>query len=59
MGLPIGLGLHLAADWSSYGAKTTSVITTERSKLEQLTVGVGLHFMIKLPGIGIPLVPGV
>ena len=59
MGLPIGLGLHVAVDWSSYAAKASAAVPVERSKLDLLVVGVGVHYMIKLPGIGIPLVPGV
>jgi hypothetical protein len=60
MGLPIGLGLHVAADWSSFGAKTTSPIPDLRTKLEMLTIGVGVHYMIRLPGLpGVPIVPGV
>ncbi|MBI4500325.1 MAG: hypothetical protein HY700_04110 [Gemmatimonadetes bacterium] len=60
MGLPIGLGLHVGVDWSSFAAKTGATVISERSKLEQLTVGVGVHYMIKLPGLpGVPIVPGV
>jgi hypothetical protein len=59
LGLPIGLGLHVAADWSVFGAKAGSLIPIAQVKQEQLTIGVGVHYMIKLPGLpGIPLVPG-
>jgi len=60
LGLPIGLGLHVAADWSAFGAKAGSLIPIATQKQELLTIGVGIHYMIKLPGLpGVPLVPGV
>jgi hypothetical protein len=60
LGLPIGLGAHVGVDYATYAAKATSVLSFQRSKQQSLTVGVGLHFMIKMPGLpGVPIVPGV
>ena len=56
-GLPIGLGLHVAVDWSTFPAKPTSPIASEQAKLDQLIVGVGVHYMIKMPGLpGVPII---
>ncbi|HLQ23933.1 MAG TPA: hypothetical protein VK132_12045 [Gemmatimonadales bacterium] len=58
LGLPIGVGLHAAVDWSSFPAKTSG--TLNLLKRETVVLGVGLHYSIKLPGLpGVPLVPGV
>jgi len=60
LGLPIGVGAHVALDWSRFGAKPASPIPALQQKIERLTVGVGIHYTIKLPGLpGLPLVPGV
>jgi len=60
LGLPIGLGAHVGLDYAKYGAKTSSVLSFQRTSLSTLTVGVGLHFMIRMPGLpGVPIVPGV
>lgn len=57
VGLPIGIGLHVAVDWSTFGAKPSSPIASERGKLDQLVVGVGVHYMLRLPGVpGVPLI---
>jgi hypothetical protein len=55
VGLPIGLGLHVAADWSRFGAKTSGALMMD--KVEQLVIGIGAHYSIRLPGV--PLVPGI
>jgi hypothetical protein len=60
LGLPIGLGAHVGVDYASYAARATSLLSFQRSKLQTLTVGAGLHFMIRMPGLpGVPIVPGV
>lgn len=60
LGLPIGVGVHVALDWASFAAKASSPILSQRNKIERLTVGVGLHYSIKLPGLpGVPIVPGI
>jgi hypothetical protein len=51
VGLPIGLGLHAGADWSVFGANTTSLIPVAQQKQQLLTIGLGVHYMIKLPGL--------
>jgi hypothetical protein len=57
LGLPIGLGLHAAADWVTFSRKTSGTITLD--KVVPLTIGVGLHYTFKLPGLpGVPVVPG-
>jgi hypothetical protein len=58
LGFPMGLGLHVAADWSKFGAKTSGPFSLDDHAM--LTVGVGVHYSIRLPGLpGVPLVPGV
>lgn len=59
VGLPMGLGFHVALDWARFGARPTSPITDQRLEKQSLTVGVGAHFSLKIPGLGVPLVPGV
>lgn len=59
VGTPIGFGFHVAFDWATFGAKTSSPIFAQRLKTERLTVGAGAHFTIKIPGLGVPLVPGI
>ena len=59
LGLPMGLGLHVAVDWSSFNAKPSSAILNDQENLRQVVLGVGVHYAIKLPGFGVPLVPGV
>lgn len=59
VGLPMGLGFHVAVDWATFGGKASSPISEQRSKTRRLTVGAGAHFAIKIPGLGVPLVPGV
>jgi hypothetical protein len=56
-GLPMGLGLHVAVDWSSFGGDISSPISLAQPKLQQLVVGIGVHYMIKLPGLpGVPII---
>lgn len=60
LGLPIGVGVHVALDWVSYAAKLTSPIASQRNKIERMTLGIGLHYSLKLPGLpGVPIVPGI
>ncbi|GBD31469.1 hypothetical protein HRbin33_00421 [bacterium HR33] len=53
LGMPMGLGLHLAADWSRLSRKTSGTINL--GKTETLIFGVGLHYTFTIPGI--PMVP--
>jgi hypothetical protein len=53
LAMPMGLGLHLAADWSRLSKKTSGPISL--GKTETLIFGVGLHYTFTLPGI--PMVP--
>lgn len=53
LGMPMGLGLHLAADWSRLSRKTSGPLNL--GKTETLIFGVGLHYTFTIPGI--PMVP--
>ena len=56
-GLPMGLGLHVAVDWSSFGGNISSPISSTQAKLQQLVVGIGVHYALKLPGLpGVPII---
>ena len=56
LGLPIGIGLHAAADWVQFKSKTIGTINL--AEVVPLTIGVGLHYNFKLPGLpGVPVVP--
>jgi len=59
LGLVMGLGFHVAADWQSLSEKT---VTPSFSVLETspFVVGVGVHYTFRIPGLpGIPIVPGI
>jgi hypothetical protein len=47
--MPMGLGLHVVADWSSIGDPA----------VKPLVGGIGLHYKIAVPSLGMPLVPVV
>ena len=47
--LPAGPGFHLAVDWSRSGDPST----------EPIVAGIGVHYSIKVPSLGVPLVPVV
>jgi hypothetical protein len=53
IGLPTGLGLHAALDWSKVAQKTTNAVTLPET--QTLVVGVGLHYTFTIPGL--PMVP--
>ncbi len=57
LGLPLGFGLHAALDWSMFSRKTSGIVTLQ--KRETLVVGLGLHYTFKIPGLGVPIVPGI
>lgn len=50
IGFAGGLGLHLALDYLNQ---------TGAGAVDPIIFGVGLHYTFKLPGIGVPMVPGV
>ena len=55
-GMPIGLGLHLAADYTKMSAKASAgsgSLTLPQS--QALVLGVGLHYTFTIPGL--PMVP--
>lgn len=47
LGLPMGLGLHVAADY----------LKQDGSDFSPLFVGIGVHYTISIPTLGVPLVP--
>ncbi len=56
LGLPMGLGAHVAFDWAKLSGKASSPVISDRVDYQALTIGVGVHYMIRL---GVPLVPGI
>jgi hypothetical protein len=56
LGMPIGLGLHVAADYTKMSAKAaagTGSLTLPQT--QALVLGVGLHYTFTIPGL--PMVP--
>jgi hypothetical protein len=53
--LPMGLGVHAVVDFANFG-ETTSGIMTALSR-SPMTAGIGLHYKIAVPSLGLPLVP--
>jgi opacity protein-like surface antigen len=55
--LPMGLGVHAVVDFAKFGETTSGIMTAlERSPM---TAGIGLHYKIAVPSLGLPLVPVV
>ena len=52
-GLPIGIGVHVALDYTvvSPGTDETS------ADVSPILLGIGVHYTISIPGLGIPIVP--
>jgi opacity protein-like surface antigen len=55
--LPMGLGLHAVVDFASFSEKTAGVMTMLENS--PMTAGIGLHYKIAVPSLGLPLVPVV
>lgn len=56
LGLPMGPGLHLAADYTKMSAKASSGTgSLTLPQTQTLVLGVGLHYTFTIPGL--PLVP--
>ena len=53
LGLPTGLGLHAAVDWSKLAQKATTGLSLPQT--QTLVVGVGIHYTFTIPGL--PIVP--
>jgi hypothetical protein len=53
LGLPTGLGLHAALDWSKLSAKTKGTLNLPDT--ETMLLGIGLHYTFTIPGL--PMVP--
>lgn len=53
LGMPMGLGLHAALDWSKLSAKTSG--TLNLSEVQTIVFGVGLHYTFTIPGL--PIAP--
>lgn len=53
LGMPMGLGVHVAADWARHSRKTSGPLNLSES--EVLVFGVGLHYTFTIPGL--PIVP--
>ena len=57
LGLPIGLGVHVALDYLVVSAPPASPLSS--SDFSPVRFGVGVHYTISIPGLGVPGVPGV
>lgn len=56
LGMPMGLGLHLAADWTKLSAKASAGTgSLTLPELQILVFGVGLHYTFTIPGL--PIAP--
>jgi len=55
LGMPMGLGLHLAADYTKMSAKASVGTSPPLPQLQALVIGVGLHYTFTIPGL--PMVP--
>jgi hypothetical protein len=55
--LPFGLGLHAVVDFVKFPRKVSGDLTAP--KASPLTAGIGLHYKIAVPSLGLPLVPVV
>ena len=53
--LPMGLGLHVVVDFANFAEKTSGIMTALESS--PMTAGIGLHYKIAVPSLGLPLVP--
>lgn len=53
IGLPTGLGLHAALDWSKVAQKTANSVVLPET--QTLVIGVGVHYTFTIPGL--PMVP--
>ena len=53
LGLPTGLGVHAAVDWSKLAQKTTTALSLPQA--QTLVLGVGVHYTFTIPGL--PMVP--
>jgi hypothetical protein len=53
LGLPTGLGVHAAVDWSKMAQKTTGALPLPEA--QTLVIGVGVHYTFTIPGL--PMVP--
>ena len=54
--LPMGLGFHAVVDFAKIPANTSGLLIPESSPI---TAGIGLHYKIAVPSLGLPLVPVV
>ena len=55
--LPMGLGVHVVVDFAKFGETTSGMMTALESS--PMTAGIGLHYKIAVPSLGLPLVPVV
>lgn len=55
--LPMGLGVHAVVDFAKFGETTSGLMTALESS--PMTAGIGLHYKIAVPSLGLPLVPVV
>lgn len=58
LGFAMGLGLHVAVDWSDLGAATL-LSPNDIIGVQPAVFGIGLNYTFRLPGLGVPMVPGV
>jgi len=55
--LPMGLGIHGTVDFANLPEQTSGILTVLEST--PFTAGIGIHYKISVPSLGLPLVPVV
>ena len=55
--LPFGFGLHAVVDFVKFPRKVSGTLTAPEAS--PLTAGIGFHYKIAVPSLGLPLVPVV
>ncbi len=55
--LPVGLGFHAAVDFASLPESTSGLLTLD--DVSPMYGGIGIHYKIAVPSLGMPLVPVV
>lgn len=58
LGFAMGLGLHVALDWSDLSAATL-LSPDDVIGIKPAVFGIGLNYTFRLPGLGVPVAPGI
>lgn len=57
IGFAMGLALHAAVDWADLDSATFTSFTLPSA--QPMTIGVGVSYTFRLPGLGVPMMPGM